>query len=285
MRVKPTARSAYDAPAVKPSSVFWTKSTSRAKIAPPYHFILRERTRIAAEGDAPLLHQVEALRHAQRHVRVLLDEEDGRAVAVQIGDDGEDLLDDERGEPKGRLVHQQELRPRHQGARYGEHLLLAAGKRAGELRRALFEPGEPAENALDVPIEIIVTLVGAGMQILDDAHGREYQAVLRDQGDAACDYRMGRKSRDFLAGKANRAFSGLQDPGDRHHQRGLAGAVGAEKTGDRAARHFQRHALQRLDPAVGGDEVVDAQHYAPPRYAFRTSGFAWISPGVPSAIF
>ena len=59
------------------------------------------------------------------------------AVAVELGDDAEDLLDHERREAERGLVHQQEARPRHQRARDREHLLLAAGQRAGELLAAL----------------------------------------------------------------------------------------------------------------------------------------------------
>ncbi len=39
---------------------------------------------VPLEGDAPLLHQEELMRHLQRHVRVLLDQEDGGAVAVEL---------------------------------------------------------------------------------------------------------------------------------------------------------------------------------------------------------
>ena len=45
---------------------------------------------------------------------------------VEIFDDLENLLDDLRREPHRRLVEQDHLRPRHQRAADGAHLLLAA---------------------------------------------------------------------------------------------------------------------------------------------------------------
>src|SRR3712207_4980495 len=102
MSVKPSASSAYEAPSAMPSRVFWTSSASRAKVGAPDDFVLGERAGIAAEAHASLLHEEEMLRHLQRHVRVLLDEKDGGAVAVQLRDGAEDLLDHQRREPQRR---------------------------------------------------------------------------------------------------------------------------------------------------------------------------------------
>src|SRR5687768_17851021 len=59
------------------------------------------------------------------------------------------------GKAEGGLVHQEQLRPRHQRARHGEHLLLAPGKRAGELGRALFQTRESGENSIDISTKTI----------------------------------------------------------------------------------------------------------------------------------
>ena len=61
-------------------------------------------------------------------VGVLLDQKHRHAVAlVEVADDLEDLLDDERREAERWLVEQEQARAAHQGAGDGEHLLLAAG--------------------------------------------------------------------------------------------------------------------------------------------------------------
>ena len=64
---------------------------------------------------------------------VLLDEQDRRALLVDLGDDREDLGDEHRREPHRRLVEQQHPRLGHQGAPDRQHLLLAAGQRAARL--------------------------------------------------------------------------------------------------------------------------------------------------------
>ena len=69
---------------------------------------------------------------------------------VDVADDVEDLLDQDRRQAHRRLVQQQHARLGHQRAADGEHLLLAAGERAGHLARALLEPREQVEDALEV---------------------------------------------------------------------------------------------------------------------------------------
>jgi len=62
----------------------------------------------------------------------------------------EHLLHDERRQAGRRLVHQQELRPRHQRAADRAHLLLAAGERAGKLLAPVLEAGKQLVDALEL---------------------------------------------------------------------------------------------------------------------------------------
>jgi hypothetical protein len=127
------------------------------------------------EGDAPLLHQEELMRHRERHVGVLLDQEDGGAIAIELADDGEDLGDDERREPERRLVHEQDARPRHQRARDRQHLLLAAESVPADCSRRSRRRGKRRIHALDIASTSpgSLALVGAGQQVLAHAHLRE----------------------------------------------------------------------------------------------------------------
>ena len=102
------------------------------------------------DDDPAVLEHVAAAGDAERHRRVLLDDEDRGALAVDGLDDVEDLVDQRRRQAHRRLVHQQEPRPRHQRAADREHLLLAAGERAALLVRPLPEPGEQPVDALEV---------------------------------------------------------------------------------------------------------------------------------------
>src|SRR5215216_4092457 len=62
-------------------------------------FVLAERLRLVRERDLPRLEHVAAVSGVERHQRVLLDEEDRRALRVDLADDLEDLLDEDRREP------------------------------------------------------------------------------------------------------------------------------------------------------------------------------------------
>src|SRR5205085_8242390 len=115
--------------------------------------VRREIRRLSLEDDAARLEHVAAMRDGKRHVRVLFDEENGRARLVDLGDRRKDRAHEKRREPERRLVHQQHARPAHQRASDREHLLLASGERAGLLRDALLEAREERERAVEVALE------------------------------------------------------------------------------------------------------------------------------------
>ena len=77
--------------------------------------------------------------------------------AVELAEDAEQVLHDERRQAERRLVEQQQLRPAHQRPGDGEHLLLAAatGSRPRCVRRSP-QPGEHVEPALDVGADLAV---------------------------------------------------------------------------------------------------------------------------------
>src|SRR3979490_955228 len=93
----------------------------------------------AAPGqrDHAVDHDIAAMGELERVVGVLLDQEHGDAVArIELAQDADDLLGDERPKPQRGLVEQQQPRPTHQGAGDREHLLLAARQGAAALAQA-----------------------------------------------------------------------------------------------------------------------------------------------------
>src|ERR1700690_92579 len=78
--------------------------------------------------DASMFHHVVPVRDRRRETEVLLDQKYGETLALEPRDRTPDLLDDDRREPLGRLVEQQQMRASAQDAADREHLLLAAGK-------------------------------------------------------------------------------------------------------------------------------------------------------------
>src|SRR2546427_11826027 len=82
----------------------------------------------------------------ERHVRVLLDEEHGRAGGADLANDPEDLLDEQRREAKGWLVKHKQAWPSHERPPDRKHLLLAAAQRSGALLQPLTQAREILEN-------------------------------------------------------------------------------------------------------------------------------------------
>src|SRR5579875_2412875 len=79
----------------------------------------------------------------REHPRLLLDHEDRRPLLAQ-------LAYDDRGEPEGHLVAHEQLRSAQQGAREGQHLLLAARQR----RRWQAEPAEQRREEVEESVAI-----------------------------------------------------------------------------------------------------------------------------------
>src|SRR5687767_13483783 len=72
----------------------------------PGHRAVAELARRGLEHDEAFLHDVAAVAHAQGHARVLLDEQDGHAKALQLADHVADVADECRRKPLRRLVHE-----------------------------------------------------------------------------------------------------------------------------------------------------------------------------------
>src|SRR4051794_41391895 len=101
--------------------------------------VLAELGGRAGEDEPPGGQHVAAVCDRERDVRVLLDDEHRDAGLVHLLDDLERTLDEDRREAHRRLVHQQQLRLRHQRPTHRHHLLLAARERASELAAALVQ--------------------------------------------------------------------------------------------------------------------------------------------------
>src|SRR5712691_1884574 len=108
--------------------------------------VAKKRLRVVGERHRPGLEHIAAARHVQRHHGVLLDEQDGRALLVDLHDGLEDALHEDRREPHRGLIQAEQRGVRHQRTRDRDHLLLASGERARALLLAL---GEPREERVD----------------------------------------------------------------------------------------------------------------------------------------
>ena len=211
-----------------------------------------------AEHHAARLEHVGPVRGAERHARVLLDEQDGRARLAERREEPHDLLHDEGRQAERRLVAQEQPRPAHQRAADGEHLLLAARQRARELRAPLAQHGKQAiglvharRRAARRKSRAAGQRVAAQLEVVEHGEVAEDAAPLRHQRDARAEDRLGR-----LAGhvapveRARGRPPAPMQPGDGAEQRRLARAVGADQRHQLARAHLEGDVAERGDGAV-----------------------------------
>jgi len=117
------------------------------------------------------------------------------------------LLDVERRQAHGGLVHAEEARPRHQGARHRHHLLLAARERAGGLAEPLLDPRESSNtrSMSDSISALSLRMKAAHLEVLAHAHAGKQAACLGHRRDAALDALRRRQIVDGLARVTDRA--------------------------------------------------------------------------------
>ena len=253
-------------------------------MAPGERRIAHERIDVPGERDAALVEHDDIVYELVRDAEVLLDEQNGGDLggAAQRFDD---VPHDQRSEPFGRLVDEQDLVVVEQRATQRDHLLLPAGKRPGFLCAACFELGEQLVDEI-VAQGCSGTLGEA--QVLVDRQAREHVAVFRDVADAA--------PHDLVHGQPGRLVAGEQYASGPRHQsqdapqrRRLAHAVATEQPGDPAPPDVERHALQDVRLADVHVEIAHleqhpgAVHNGSPRYADCTTSLAMMRSGVSMA--
>src|SRR5262249_26896635 len=205
-----------------------------AKVRLPELFVSEQVGSLSLEHHASRRQNVAAVGDGQRHVRVLLDDENRDTCLVHLLDDREAALDEDRREPHRRLVHQQESGPRHQRTAHRDHLLLAARERACELRTPLVEQRKQRVHALEVLLAAATVQICAHLEVLEHAHRREQPPVLGHDRDAARDAIARRPLRDVLAGEAHAPLTRPHDAEDGLQRRRLPRCVAAEQADELA---------------------------------------------------
>src|SRR3989441_11336194 len=224
--------------------------------------VAREIRRRAFGDDAPLLEDVRPGGDRERLDDVLLDQQHRDAVGVDAGDDLEHLIDDLWREPERWLVEQQESRHGHQRPTDGDHLLLPAGERAGELSPALAQGRKGRVDPLEAPAAQPPRWrrVAADLQVLLDGHGRKEAAAFGDERDAVAAEVVRRYRRQIATVEADGSGPDRQEAGDRVDQCRLAGAVRSHHGDEVARADAERHVPDGDGVAVGHFEVLDLKH-------------------------
>src|SRR5262249_32696058 len=119
------------------------------------------------EHDPAGLDHVAAVRHSERHARVLLHEQDRRPLGIDIPDDPEDRLDQDRRQPHRWLIQEEQARACHESPPHREHLLLTAGQSPTLLIETLPKTGKQTEDALEIlgNLRPVLPREGAELQV------------------------------------------------------------------------------------------------------------------------
>ena len=204
---------------------------------------------------------IAAIGDGERQRRHLIDQQDRDALVAQLGENVEQLVDHRRRKPERRLVEQQDARLRHQPARDREHLLLAAGEQSGAAVQPVAQARKSVEQAA-----IIGSISAPGRewapstQIVVDRQFGKHLPAFRHQREACGRDLMGLEPRDAAVVEQDLAVDRAQQAGQRPHDGGLAGAVGADH-GDRlAGPHLERDVVQHRRRAIAGGELERRQH-------------------------
>src|ERR1700733_11664526 len=118
--------------------------------------------------DAADFQHIAIMRRLQRHLGVLLDQQDRHALLfVDATDDGENLPYQDRRQSQRRLIQQKKRGAVHQRPPDGEHLLFAARKLAGGLVEPLLKPRKIAIDPLQIVRDGVAVLarIGAHHQV------------------------------------------------------------------------------------------------------------------------
>ena len=125
---------------------------------------------------------------------------------------------------------------------------------------ALLEPGKESEAVREVVrARTAGPAVGAQNQVFLHAHPAEHLTPLGHERDAATDQVLGFDRGDVLILERDDAAPRGQQSRDGLHERGLAGAVGADDRDDFALGDMDRYPVQRPDGTVVDADVPRRQ--------------------------
>ena len=218
-------------------------------------------------GDRQRRHQpaVAQHRHAigERHdfLEPVRDVDAADAVGAQGADQREQPRRLDVGERRGRLVEQQHLGARAEGAGDLDQLLLGHPQRAGraiQVERDA-DPGEQlgGAGAAGAPVDAAEgpAVLEAEGEVLDHREVGQERRLLVDRGHAQGPHPGRIGPLDRLAADRHRAGVGAHRAGHHPDQRALAGAVLADQRVHLAGPDVERHAAHGLDAPEGDGDV------------------------------
>src|SRR6267378_2048097 len=239
------------------------RKTSHPKIRPFHLLVCEQRFVRPFENEAPRLEHITVVAGSERLGDALLHQQHRKSgQAVDLLDAGEDLIPQQRREPHGGLVEQQKARRRSEAAADREHLLLPAGERTRGLIAALLQHRKQGIDLLEIARPLRASLVGqrAHLEVLEDAERPEHLPPFGHVRDAEMGALRRRHREQVAAFEADAARCRRHGARHRFEQRRFAGAIRADDGDELPRLHRQRDIDQRLQPAVGDVQALNAQH-------------------------
>ena len=218
--------------------------------------------RAPGHDDGAGVHHIGAVRGGQRDMHRLLDHQHGDAALAQFGDDLIDLAHDQRRQAERRLVEQQQLRRRHQGAGDRQHLLLAARELAGLLAEALLQDREQRQHALEIGRRRLPVAPrrGAERDVLRHAERAEDAPPLGHQRQALGDQPLGRLAADRPNPKPDRPPARRTRPAMLRSRVDLPAPLGPITATISPGATSIETPRSADDAAIGDMKILDRQH-------------------------
>src|SRR5688572_4233131 len=230
------------------------------------HGAVPQLLRGALEHDHAFFHEIAAVADAERHPRVLLDEQHGHARALELADHLADVSYERGRQALRGLVHENDPRAGHHDARNREHLLLAARERLARLVEALLQPGEVGEYALETLLPQRGRAPGERrepqLEVLAHGEAGEYAAVLGHEADAEPGDLVRRQPAELVAIELDRPPPRLEKPHRRLHERGLSHPVAPQQRHRLTLTDLQRHPKQDGCRSIPGVHVPNLQQWS-----------------------
>src|SRR5215472_5230472 len=219
-----------------------------------------ERRHGSASDQPSLRHHEDRVAELLDQVQLVLDHDDGQALAPQVPKVAADLGDDTWVHSRHRLVQQQAARAEHQCTHDLDHPLLATAH-VPRVVRLLVAHAEPLQQLAGLPHraslvldpvalaeqrteERVTTVVRRRHQeVFEHREPGEFAGQLEGPDQPAASAAVRGQPGDVLAIEEDRSLAGPKRPREHRQEGRLAGAIGTYEACDPTARNLQGHTI------------------------------------------
>ena len=208
----------------------------------------------------PLLDDRVPVGELDQRAEVLVDEQDGLTLVLQAGETFPNFEAQQRREPLGCLVENEQLGVRHQGAPDRQHLLFAAGQFIAHVASSFGELRKKAVDPVERPSRGREARRGRRDQVLLDGEGWKDLPPLGNEPETSLRDSVWRQADQGQIVENGSPAARWQQPHDGVNGGRLAHAVAAQQGDHLAGADPKADVEQHLRGAIGGLQMVDCKH-------------------------